>query len=649
MNEDQASAEALDGSDDARYRLLVESLFDYAIYMLDSEGRVASWNPGARRIKGYEAEEALGRHFSLFYPEEARADDAPRKALETAAREGRFEAEGWRVRKDGARFWAHVVIDPIRDPAGQLIGYAKVTRDFTARRAAEEALRLSEERFRLLMESVTDCAITMLDPAGRVASWNAGGRRLKGYEPEEIVGEHVSKFYTEEDKAAGLPQLGLDTAAREGRFEKEGVRIRKDGSRFWAHVVIEPVRDASGALVGFAKVVRDVTERKQAEQRLEEAREALFQSQKLEAVGRLTGGVAHDFNNLLTVVLGSLEMLERKLPDDPALKRLLTRAIEGAKRGASLTQRMLVFARQGELDPKPVDVASLVRDMTDLMKRSLGEAIKLRIHLPSALPRVVVDADQFELALLHLLANAREAMPNGGTVRIEAHEERIGALPGALPAGGYIRLSVADDGVGMDAETLRRAKEPFFTTKAIGKGAGLGLSMAHRLAEHSNGALTLTSEVGKGATAELWLPVAPAAQDEAEAQDEDAPAGGLSILAVDDDPLVLMNTVAMLEEMGHRVLPATRGVEALEILRRLRAVDLLLTDVMMPEMTGLELARRASEARPNLPILLVTGYADLPSGGQKLLRLAKPFSLAELAQAVEEAMGGRAGVRQRLG
>ncbi len=642
MNEERAIANALGGSEDARYRLLVESVFDYAIFMLDSEGRVASWNRGARRIKGYEAEEVIGRHFSMFYPKEAVAEGRPQKALETAAREGRFEAEDWRVRKDGGRFWASVVIDSIHDAVGKLIGYAKVTRDLSARREAEQALRLSEERFRLLMESVTDCAIYMLDPQGHVAYWNAGGRRLQGYASEEIVGQHFSRFYTEEDKAAGLPQIGLDTAVREGRFEREGTRVRKDGSRFCANVVIEPVRDATGALVGFAKVVRDITERKEAERRLETAREALFQSQKLEAVGRLTGGVAHDFNNLLTVVLGSLELLERKLPDDPALKRLLARAVEGARRGASLTQRMLVFARQRELVAKPVDLAELVRGLTELMKRSLGDAIKLRINLPATLPRVSLDANQFELALLNLLSNSRDALPHGGTVRIEAREEFGGALPSALAAERYVCLSVSDDGEGMDAETLRRAKEPFFTTKAIGKGAGLGLSMVHGLAEQSNGALVLKSEPGKGSTAELWLPVAPREEPAASLRREVEGKSGLSILAVDDDPLVLMNTVAMLEDMGHRVLQTTRGVEALDMLRRLRAIDLLLTDVMMPEMNGVELARRARESRPNLPILLVSGYADVPDGGQKLRRLSKPFSLDQLEQAVKEVAGPRA-------
>jgi len=646
MNEEQAREATLGGSDDAKYRLLVESVIDYAIFMLDAEGRVVSWNPGARRFKGYEAEEVLGQHFSLFYTQEARAQDLPRRALETAAREGYYEAEGWRVRKDGSRFWANAVIDPIRDRKGGLVGFAKVTRDLTERRRTQEALRLSEERLRLLMDSVKDCAIYMLDAEGRVASWNAGGRRLHGYAQEEIVGQDFTNLYTEADKAAGLPRLGLETAARDGRFETEGLRLRKDGSQFWAHVVIEPIRDSAGALVGFAKVVRDVTERKEAERRIESAREALLQSQKLEALGRLTGGVAHDFNNLLTVVLGSLEMLERKLPDDPALKRLVARAVDGASRGAALTQRMLLFARQRELAPQPVDLRELVHGVSDLIKRLLGDTIKLRINLPATLPRVVLDANPFELALLNLLTNARDAMPNGGTVRIEAREESVGALVGALPAGRYVCVGIADNGVGMDHETLRRAKEPFFTTKAVGKGAGLGLSMVHGLVEQSNGAFLLKSELGKGTLAELWLPVAP--EDDkgaAEAKPEREADESLSILAVDDDPLVLMSTVAMLEEMGHRVLQATRGAEALEMLRRVRAIDLLVSDVMMPEMTGVELARRAGESRPDLPVLLVTGYCDLPPGGQKLPRLNKPFSLAELEQAVKTAMGRRVRLR----
>ncbi len=289
-----------------RYELLVQSVTDYAIYMLDLEGRVTSWNAGARRFKGYEAEEIIGEHFSRFYTPEERAKEIPRIALETAEREGRFEAEGWRVRKDGSRFWANVVIDPIRDPAGRLVGFAKVTRDLTERRMAEEELRQSEQRFRMLVQSVTDYAIYMLDPDGRVSSWNAGAERFKGYAADEIMGEHFSRFYSDEDRAAGIPRIALETARSEGRFEAEGWRVRKDGSRFWASVVIDPIRADTGELIGFAKVTRDLTEKRAIE-------EQLRQSQKMEAVGQLTGGLAHDFNNLLTGISGSLEMMQMRM------------------------------------------------------------------------------------------------------------------------------------------------------------------------------------------------------------------------------------------------------------------------------------------------------------------------------------------------
>ena len=290
----------------SRFELLVQSITDYAIYMLDPDGRVTSWNAGARRFKGYEAEEIIGEHFSRFYTAEERAREIPRIALETAKREGRFEAEGWRVRKDGSRFWANVVIDPICDPSGTLIGYAKITRDLTERRAAELELRQSEERFRLLVQSVTDYAIYMLSPEGRVSSWNPGAERFKGYSADEIIGEHFSQFYTEEDRAAGIPGVALETARREGRFEAEGWRVRKDGSRFLASVIIDPIRNDDGELIGFAKVTRDLTEKRAIE-------EQLRQSQKMEAVGQLTGGIAHDFNNLLTGISGSLEMMQVRM------------------------------------------------------------------------------------------------------------------------------------------------------------------------------------------------------------------------------------------------------------------------------------------------------------------------------------------------
>jgi PAS domain S-box-containing protein len=323
-------------SAEGRYRMLVEAVTDYAIYMLDPTGIISSWNPGARRFKGYEESEIIGEHFSRFYTEEDRKSELPRRALETAAREGKFEAEGWRVRKDGSRFWAYVIIDPIKDSEGRLVGFAKVTRDLTERRAAEAELRRSQEQFRLLVQGVTDYAIYLLSPEGNVANWNAGAERIKGYRPEEIIGQHFSVFYTNDDRSAGLPKLALDTARRDGKFEKEGLRVRKDGSQFWANIVLDAIHDEEGVLIGFAKITRDVTERKKTEEKLERTREALVQAQKMEAIGHLTGGVAHDFNNLLMAIQGSLELLKRRLPGgDTQMDQFLDNALQGAQRGAA--------------------------------------------------------------------------------------------------------------------------------------------------------------------------------------------------------------------------------------------------------------------------------------------------------------------------
>jgi PAS domain S-box-containing protein len=632
--------------DDSRFRLLIDAVTDYAIYMLDDTGTIVSWNPGAQRFKGYTEDEILGEHFSRFYTEEDKATELPRRALRTAAEEGRFEAEGWRVRKDGTRFWAHVIIDPIRTPAGELIGYAKITRDLTEKRKAEQALRESEERFRLLVESVADYAIYMLDPNGIISSWNLGAQRFKGYAPDEIVGQHFSRFYTEEDKATDLPRRALATAEREGKFEAEGWRVRKDGTRFWAHVVIDSIRDDQGKLLGFAKITRDLTERREAQRALEQAREAFFQAQKIEAIGQLTGGVAHDFNNLLMAILGSLELLKKRVSDDPRVVRLIDNACQAAQRGASLTQRMLAFARRQELKLDAVHIPDLVRGMADLLDRSLGPSIVIETRFPLAISPVLADANQLELAILNLSMNARDAMPEGGRIEIAAQEEVVADDEVSdLSAGRYVVLCVADEGEGMDDATLSRATEPFFTTKGVGKGTGLGLSMVEGLAAQCGGKITIESRKDHGTAIRLWLPVAQVNREaertfrrDAPEEDEPQQTRALSILAVDDDALVLLNTAAMLEDLGHVVHQASSGAEAMVLLGK-HEIDLLVTDYAMPQMNGAELAEAARAKRPELPVVLATGFADLgDSAAPHYPRLAKPFTQSDLARTIAAAV-----------
>ncbi|HEY1750787.1 MAG TPA: PAS domain S-box protein [Caulobacteraceae bacterium] len=632
-------------ADHGRYELLVNAITDYAIYMLDPAGMVTSWNAGAEQIKGYTAAEIIGRHFSIFYTEEDRAHGVPAVALEAAARVGRFEREGWRVRKDGSRFWANVIVDAIRSPDGELIGFAKITRDLTERREAEAALRRSERDFKLLVQGVTDYAIYMLDREGKITNWNAGAQRIKGYLADEVVGRHFSMFYTEPDRDAGLPAHGLATALAEGRWEHEGLRVRKDGSTFWAHVVIDPIRDEDGEVLGYAKITRDITERREAQRALDATHEALVQSQKMEALGQLTGGVAHDFNNSLMAVLGSLELLKKRLPYDPAHTSLLENAIQGAQRGATLTQRMLAFARRQELKLEAVDLAPLVRSMVGFLQRSIGPAYRIELRFPAGLAPVTTDPAQLENALINLAVNARDAMAEGGVITMAATPLSLAAQHGVVPPGDYVVLTVTDTGEGMSPATLARATEPFFTTKGVGKGTGLGLSMVHGLAAQSGGQLTIESRVGEGTTVQLWLPVAAAAAASAKAAAK-APDKGFSaelrpflILAVDDDSLVLTNTAALLEDLGHRVLTAKSAKDALELVASHPDLDLVVTDQVMPRMTGLQLQQELARTRPKLPVLLATGYAELPDEiCPSLRRIAKPFTQQQLADAVLDAV-----------
>jgi PAS domain S-box-containing protein len=618
--------------------MLVQAVTDYAIFMLDPEGRITSWNAGAQRIKGYTGDEVLGRHFSLFFTPEDMARDTPGTALRTARESGRFESEGWRVRKDGTRFWAIALIEAIRDPSGSLVGFAKVTRDITERRAEREALRESERRFRLLVQSVVDYAIFMIDRQGFVSNWNGGAQRLKGYRADEIVGRHFSSFYTEEDRADGLPARALWTAEHEGKFEAEGWRVRKDGTRFWANVVIDPIWDEAGELIGFAKVTRDITERREAQRKLEESQALLLQAQKMEAVGQLTGGVAHDFNNLLTIILGGAEVALRRSSDE-RVQRILGNIRDAAERGASLTQQLLAFSRRQTLQPEVVDVRRLLTGTVELLRRSLRADIEVRLEIAADVPPLRIDPRQLELALLNIGLNARDAMAEAGTITVGA--KRVPGSPGgAKEDGSAVEIFVTDTGAGMPKEVRDRAFEPFFTTKEVGKGSGLGLSQAYGFAQQSGGSIAIESEIGRGTTVTFRLPAAEeeAAGEAAAPEGAVVAANGRSILLVEDEPAVAAVAEQMLADMGHRVRTAADARAALAILENGEPVDLVFSDIMMAGgMNGFELARAIRTRHPKLPILLTTGYSDAAAsaGAAGFPIVTKPYREIEIARSIE--------------
>ncbi len=619
-----------------RFELLVNAVTDYAIYMLDPEGRIATWNPGAQRFKGYRSDEIIGEHFSRFFTEEDRAADLPGRALRIAAREGRFEAEGWRVRKDGSRFWANAVLDPIRDASGSLIGYAKITRDVTHKREAESALRDSEQRFRLLVQGVRDYAIYMLDPEGNVTNWNAGAGAIKGYSADEIIGQHFSRFYTEEDRARGEHRTALETALREGKYEKEALRVRKDGSLFWANVVIDPIYDETGRHVGFAKITRDVSDRKRAEEELEEARAASAQAKKLQALGELTGGIAHDFNNLLTVIAGSSEILLKR-PDMPEekRKRYLEAIVETTKRAATLTSHLLAFGRRQPIRAEVIDLHVRLDALSEVLARTLGSRISVKLDLSATRAHVAVDPGEFETALLNAAFNARDAMPDGGTLTLGTEDA----------PEDCIAITVSDTGLGMSKEVLERAFEPFFTTKAIGKGTGLGLSQLHGFTAQAGGKAEVESTEGEGTSVRMILP--RSGEPLTAAVDERVSSRlppGLKLLLVEDNQQVREFAEQMLKELHCSVIVARDGREALEILET-EEVDAVFSDVVMPGISGVELARSIRESRPELPVVLATGYSQeiVASAASEFEVVRKPYDAAAVSAALAAVLARQQG------
>ncbi|MCK1421346.1 PAS domain S-box protein [Bradyrhizobium sp. 182] len=631
--------------------LLINSIVDYAIFMLDTKGYVKTWNTGAERLKGYSPEEIIGKPFSIFYTPEDRESGLPQKALATARETGRFASEGCRVRKDGTRFWALVVLDAIRDEEGRLIGFAKVTRDITERQRAHDDLLESERRYRRLVEAVVDYAIFQLDTSGHVATWNSGAQRIKGYAPEEIIGRHFSAFYTPEDLQNEVPKMALAQAAQQGRFEAEGWRMRKDGTRFWASVVIDRITDERGEVLGFAKVTRDLTERKQAQDELKHVQEQLLASQKLEAIGQLSGGIAHDFNNLLMIVLGNIETAERnsRHVGSANLHRALANAKRGAQRAAALTSRLLAFSRRQALDPKPINLNNFLNGLQDFLQRTLGERVELQTVGGAGLWQIEVDVNHLESAIVNLAINARDAMPNGGKLTVEAanvsaDEDYARANP-EVAVGQYVVICVSDTGSGMSQEVLEHAFEPFFTTKEPGQGTGLGLSQVYGFVKQSGGNVKIYSEVGEGTSIRMYFPryhgvVHPAPDDGSDLVAEGEATE--TILVVEDDADLRTYVSDVLRDLNYRVLSAGSAQAALTILlQEEHQVDLLLTDVVMPGINGRELGRRAQQIRPHLHILYMTGYSRNAVVHQGRLDegvdlLEKPITQAKLALKVRE-------------
>jgi PAS domain S-box-containing protein len=526
---------------------------------------------------------------------------------------------------------------------------------FFEARASSAALHSRDEQFRLLVEGVGDYAIYMLDTQGRVASWNPGAQRIKGYSAEEIMGEPYSRFFTEEDRNAGVPQRILEAAARDGRFESEAWRVRKDGTRFYVSAVLTALHDSSGQLIGFAKVTRDVTERLQQQRALEQAHAALAQSQKIEALGQLTGGVAHDFNNILHVIGSTVTALRNGIrAEDTSSLKYLEMARRNVERGSSITHRLLAFSRQQPLAPKPLDANRLLQNMSDFVRQAVGEGVAIETVFSSGLWTAWADINQLETAILNLALNSRDAMNRSGKLTLETanallDETYVAAHPD-VKSGQYVMIAVSDTGTGMSKEVLERAFEPFFTTKSVGEGTGLGLSQVFGFVKQSGGHVKIYTETGQGTTVKIYLPrlrsVDAPYPAEAAAVATPTHAQSETILLVEDHEDARVFTAEMLRALGYRVAEAADGASALRALEQLGHVDLLFTDVGLPgNMNGRQLADEALKQQADLRVLYTTGYARnaiihhgrLDYGVQLL---TKPFTQPELARRVRQVLDG---------
>jgi PAS domain S-box-containing protein len=613
------------------YQLLVEQAKDYALFVLDRDGRVMTWNLGAQRIKGYAPEEIVGRHFSVFYTREAVDSGWPQHELKIAVSEGRFEDEGWRVRKDGSRFWANVIITALRDENGALLGYSKITRDLTERRLHEEALRQSEERFRVLIEGVVDYAIFMLDPEGMVSSWNAGAQRIKGYGRDEIVGKHFSRFYLPEDVEAGKPWEELAKARREGRAESVGWRVRKSGERFWARAIVTALYDENRHLRGFAEVTQDLTERRHL-QDLEQA---------ATNVNEFIATLAHELRNPLAPIRAAVQVMAKAAAGDPLHDGMRQTIDRQSAQLARIVDDMVDISHitRGALsiERSPVDMADTVRRALETAA-PLIEAAKHKVAVELPARGIIVDGDIGRLTQLvtNLLNNAARYTPAGGRITLAAGVER-----------GKAVLRVRDNGRGIEREMLERICDMFVQGRAllrVAGGLGVGLALARKIAELHGGSLEAHSEgPGKGSEFTLRLPLA---RRQAVAVAEHAPAArpvaAQRVLVVDDNADAAATLELLLKSLGHETRVVHDGLEALSVAPRFRP-DIVLLDIGMPGLGGYEVARRLRALKKQRPfrIVAVTGWGQEADRHRSReagfdVHLVKPVEPNELARVLNE-------------
>lgn len=494
-------------SPDRKLAIFLRSIRGCALLMLDTVGQIVISNYSTKEVTGYTEDELRGKPYCCLFPEEDQQNEVPAHDLDMACRQGFYESSRWLNRKDGSQLWSTLSLSPAYDDAGILYGYAVMIRDIADKRATEDALFDSERQFRILVEGVRDYAIYMLDPDGCITNWNAGAALIKGYSATEIIGRHFSTFYTEDDRERGEPQRGLDTALRDNTFQNEAWRVRKDGTLFWASIVIDPIYDEHGKLLGFAKVTRDITDKKLDQERIAQQRESQHQSQKLEALGRLTGSVAHDFNNMLSIIRTAAEMLGSGMRLAHDTSHYVNMITDASERAARLTDQLLSFARQRPFRLEVFSPASRLEGMVHVLEATLGSRNQLVIDVAPDISSIESDSSQFDTAILNLVINARDAMDEGGPVTITGRNVKA-ALEHDGDIRDWVTIEVRDVGTGIDPETLAKIFEPFFTTKAIDKGTGLGLSQVYGFVRQSGGDVKVVSAPRQGTSFTLYLPQA---------------------------------------------------------------------------------------------------------------------------------------------